>query len=123
MKYSEKSIDAITRIWEAADYPWSERLVALIPIWLPWCKKHMKWITPELEEEMLSISARQIDRRLKIKKLKLSRKMYGRTKPGKLLKHHIPIKTDNWDVTEPGFTEIDLVSHSGSNISSGWVET
>ncbi len=30
-----------------------------------------------------------------------------------MLKHHIPIKTDHWDVTEPGFTEVDLVSHSG----------
>ena len=41
--------------------------------------------------------------------------MYGRTKPGKLLKHQIPIKTNNWDVSEPGFTEVDLVSHSGAN--------
>lgn len=135
-KYSEKTIDAITRIWKAADHPWSERLVALIPIWLPLAKKHMKWITPDIEKQMLSISARQIDRRLKNQKKKLSRKLYGRTKPGKLLKHHIPIKTDNWDVTEPGFTEVDLVSHSGSNssgefiyslnitdISTGWVET
>jgi hypothetical protein len=40
--------------------------------------------------------------------------MYGRTKPGTLLKHHIPIKTDHWDVRNPGFTEIDLVSHSGN---------
>ena len=66
----------------------------------------------------------------------LSRKMYGRTKPGQLLKHHIDIKTDHWNVSEPGFTEIDLVSHSGSSaagefiyslnitdIHTGWVET
>jgi len=52
------------------------------------------------------------------------------------LKHHIPIKTDHWDVTEPGFTEIDLVSHSGdradgdflhsldlTDIHTTWVET
>jgi len=135
-KYSEESVDTIIRIWEAADHPWSTRLVALLPIWLPWAKEHMKWITPELEKEMLSISARQIDRRLKDQKKKLSRKLYGRTKPGKLLKHHIPIKTDNWDVSMPGFTEIDLVSHSGSKASgefiyslnftdifTGWVET
>ena len=62
--------------------------------------------------------------------------MYGRTKPGTLLKHHIPIKTDHWDVTEPGFTEVDLVSHSGeradgdflhsldmTDIHTTWVET
>lgn len=134
--YSRESLAAIERIWEAADYPWSERLVAQIPLWLTWAKQHMKWITPEIEQEVLSISARQIDRRLRNKKLKLKRRMYGRTKPGTLLKHHIPIKTDHWDVSEPGFTEADLVSHSGSNASgvfihslsmtdilTGWVET
>lgn len=34
----------------------------------------------------------------------LKKKIYGRTKPGTLLKHHIPLKTDHWDVTTPGFT-------------------
>jgi hypothetical protein len=31
-----------------------------------------------------------------------------------LLKHQIPIRTEHWDVTEPGYVEIDLVSHSGN---------
>ena len=31
------------------------------------------------------------------------------------MKHHIPIKTDSWDVSTPGFTETDLVSHSGNS--------
>ena len=43
------------------------------------------------------------------------RRIYGHTKPGSLLKHHIPVKTDSWDVSGPGFTEIDLVSHSGNS--------
>ncbi|MGD0885067.1 MAG: hypothetical protein ABSA46_09385 [Thermodesulfovibrionales bacterium] len=29
-------------------------------------------------------------------------RIYGRTKPGTLLKHQIPIRTDNWDVNSPG---------------------
>jgi transposase InsO family protein len=61
---------------------------------------------------------------------------YGGTKPGTLLKHHIPLRTDRWDVTVPGFTEIDLVAHSGdcadgefahslnlTDIHTTWVET
>ena len=44
----------------------------------------------------------------------LRKRLYGRTKPGTLLKHHIPLKTDRWAVTLPGFTEIDLVAHCGS---------
>ena len=52
------------------------------------------------------------------------------------MKHHIPLKTDHWDLTAPGLTEIDLVSHCGdradgtflhslniTNIHTTWVET
>ena len=49
--------------------------------------------------------------------------MYGRTKPGYLLKHHIPVKTDRWDVQSPGFTEVDLVSHSGNSASGEFAHT
>jgi hypothetical protein len=70
-------------------------------------------LVPQIEQQLLSISARQIDRRLKSRKTQLKRRLYGRTKPGTLLKHHIPVKTDSWNVKTPGLTEIDLVSHSG----------
>lgn len=134
--YSAATIRVVERIWKAAGYPWSERLKALLPMWLPWARKHIRGITPEVENEVLRISARQIDRRLKDKKRTLKRRLYGRTKPGTLLKHHIPIKTDCWDVNEPGYAEIDLVSHSGpcasgefghslnvTDIHTQWVET
>ena len=71
--------------------------------------------SPTSNTNCYPISARQIDRRLKARKTQLQRRLYGRTKPGTLLKHHIPIKTDSWNVKTPGFTEIDLVSHSGNS--------
>ena len=93
-------------------------------------------LSPKLEEQLLRMSARQMDRRLQARKRRLKRRLYGRTKPGTLLKHHIPLKTDRWDVATPGFTEIDLVSHSGNaadgevvhslnvtDIHTTWVET
>ncbi|MGP5727329.1 integrase, partial [Arthrobacter rhombi] len=40
----------------------------------------------------------------------------SRTKPGSLLKSQIPIRTwADWDDAVPGFVEIDLVCHEGSN--------
>jgi len=90
------------------------RLKALLPLWMPWIRKRFG-VRPEIERQLLRISARQIDRRLRAKKAQHKRRMYGRTKPGLLLKHHIPVKTDSWDVDRPGFTEIDLVSHSGNS--------
>ena len=110
--YGRRVIQVLAQIWEAAGYPWSVRLKAMLPLWLPWLRQRMA-LTPELERQLRAISPRQIDRRLLSRKRILRRRMYGRTKPGTLLKHHIPIKTDHWDVTRPGFTEIDLVSHSG----------
>jgi hypothetical protein len=93
-------------------------------------------LTPATEQAVLRISARQIDRRLQPHKRELRTRMYGRTKPGTLLKHHIPVQTERWNVSQPGFTEIDLVSHSGdcadgeflhslnvTDIHTTWVET
>jgi hypothetical protein len=111
--YSRSVISVLASVWEAAGYPWSVRLKALLPLWLPWIRRH-HILSPEAERQLLRISPRQIDRRLQPRKNQLRRRLYGRTKPGTLLKHHIPIKTDHWDVSSPGFTEIDLVSHSGS---------
>jgi hypothetical protein len=39
------------------------------------------------------------------------------TKPGTLLKKHIPIKTEQWDETRPGFLEADTVAHCGESMA------
>src|SRR6266511_3881122 len=133
--YGSQVISILRGVWEAAGYPWSVRLKAMVPLWMPWIRRHFR-VSAEVERQLLSISARQMDRRLGGSKRRLKRRFYGRTKPGTLLKHHIPIRTDNWDVTVPGFGEVDLVSHSGNSadgrfayslnftdIHTAWVET
>jgi len=134
-RYGLQLLSVLAAVWEAAGFPWSLRLKALLPLWMPWIRRHFG-ISALIEGQLLRISPRQMDRRLKERKLRLKRRIYGRTKPGTLLKHHIPIKTDSWDVTTPGFVEIDLVSHSGNcgdgefiyslnvtDIHTTWVET
>jgi hypothetical protein len=91
--YSRRVVSVLEGIWAAAGYPWSVRLKALLPTWLPWARRRFQ-LTPGVERELLTISARQMDRRLEPKKRHLKRRLYGRTKPGTLLKHHIPLKTD-----------------------------
>jgi hypothetical protein len=133
--YSPAVIAALRTIWEGAGYPWSVRLKALLPLWLPWARRRLR-LPPAVAQQLLAISPRQMDRRLAPYRAALTRRLYGRTKPGSLLKHHIPLKTDRWTVTTPGFTEIDLVAHSGSlgdgeflhslnltDIHTTWVET
>jgi hypothetical protein len=133
--YGPAVITALHAIWQAAGYPWSVRLKALLPLWLPWARRRLR-LTRGVERQLLAISPRQMDRRLASHKRQLKRRLYGRTKPGTLLKHHIPIKTDAWAVTIPGFAEVDLVSHSGNaadgefihslnltDVHTAWVET
>ena len=135
VQYGPAVIEALRQIWEAAGYPWSVRLKALLPLWLPWARRRLH-LRPGVERQLRQISPRQMDRRLAPLRRQLVKRLYGRTKPGTLLKHHIPLRTDRWDVQSPGFTEIDLVAHCGSlgdgefvhslnltDIHTTWVET
>ncbi|MBI2080610.1 MAG: transposase family protein, partial [candidate division NC10 bacterium] len=84
---------------------------------------------------LLAMSPATMDRRLSPSKRRLGRRLYGQTKPGRWLRQTIPIQTDSWNVPEPGWLEVDTVSHSGPSASglfaytlnqvdlfSGWVE-
>jgi len=122
VSYDSEMLAVLTAVWEAAGYPWSVRLKALLPEWMPWIRKRYR-MRPEIEKQLLEISPRQMDRRLAAQKTERRRRIYGRTKPGYLLKHHIPVKTDRWDVQSPGFTEVDLVSHSGNSASGEFAHT
>ena len=134
-RYGKQVVSILTAVWAAAGYPWSVRLKALLPGWMPWIRQRYR-LNQETEKQLLAISARQMDRRLAGRKREQKRRIYGGTKPGTLLKHHIPVQTDRWEVKTPGFAEIDLVSHSGdsaegefahtlnlTDIHSGWTES
>jgi len=132
--YRQATITTLAKVWQASGYLCSQRLKAALPQWLPWIKKHFA-VDTKTVTELLAISARQMDRRLFAHKRTVKRRLYGTTRPGSLLKQMIPVKTDHWDVTLPGYLEIDLVSHSGASaagefiytldcvdIATGWVE-
>src|SRR5712692_5445131 len=74
--YGHQTLSILEAVWEAAGYPWSVRLKALLPLWMPWIRKRFG-VRPEIERQLLRISARQIDRRLRAKKTQHKRRMYG----------------------------------------------
>ena len=121
-RYDAAVVRTLRAIWEAAGYPWSRRLQALLPMWLPWARRRLA-VSPATDAQVRAISPRQRDRLLAPDQRTIRRRLYGRTKPGTLLKHHIPVKTDHWDVTEPGFTEVDLVSHSGDRADGDFLQS
>lgn len=120
--YEDSIISILESVWKTSDYPCSVRLKSLLSIWMPWIKKHYE-LNPNKEKELLSISPSTIDRRLKTKKLKIKKKLYGTTKPGNLLKYQIPIRTKNWDITKAGYEEIDTIAHCGNSLEGDFIWT
>ena len=123
VRYGPGVVRALRAIWEAAGYPWSVRLRALIPTWLPWLQQRQRVSARDAARVGADECAADGPRVLAPVKRTLKKRQYGGTKPGTLLKHHIPIKTDRWDVQVPGFTEIDLVTHSGERADGEFAYT
>ena len=120
--YSQAMVRILAKVWDASGYLCSQRLKAALVQWVPWIRQHFE-LSQSLEDQLLAISARQMDRRLKPHKRMVKRRVYGTTRPGSLLKRMIPIKTDHWDVSSPGYLEIDLVSHSGALAAGEFVHS
>jgi len=110
-------IKPLKRIWLAANLPCSKRLKAILPLWLPSYEKDHGTLPHDSILLLHDISAASIDRLLKPTRIKYKGRGRSTTKPGTLLKKHIPIKTDQWDETRPGFLEADTVAHCGESMA------
>ncbi len=125
----------LKKIWLAANLPCSKRLKAIIPLWLSGYVKSFGRLSPQVSHALLQISPATIDRLLLPTRLHYKKRGRATTKPGTLLRNQIPIKTNQWDESRPGFLEADTVAHCGSSllgmfaytldctdIATGWTE-
>lgn len=120
--YDDATIEIVLKdIWVATNLPCSKRLKHLIPIWLPFYKKHP--LSEEIKEKLLTISASTIDRIMAPSRAKFCKKGLATTKPGSIIKKHIPVKTNQWNEQKPGFLEADTVAHCGSSVAGMFVYT
>lgn len=113
-------IEFIRYLWVSTNLICSIRLKAAIPIWLPF---YPKYLTDEYIELLTSISASTIDRILRKIRRRYKKLGFSTTKPGSLLKKHIPIKTNQWDEHSPGFVEADTVAHCGNSTAGQYVNS
>jgi len=120
-KYDSKVEEVLWQIWKAAEQPCGKRLKALLPQWLPYYESEHGRLGKDLRGRVLSISAAQVDRLLAARKCRVAHRGRCGTKPGGLLKTQIPIRTDNWDITRPGFLEADTVAHCGGSLEGNFV--
>lgn len=120
-KYGPEEVEVLWRIWKVAEQPCGKRLKALLPQWLPHYEREYGRLTKGLGVSVLAISAAQIDRLLAPRKAHAGHRGRCGTKPGGLLKTQIPIRTDNWDITRPGFLEADTVAHCGGSLEGDFI--
>lgn len=127
-------LEPLKNIWLSTDQLCGKRLKMALPLWLPYYSEEYGDLEPAVYQGLLGMSASTIDRLLASSRVKCGRGLSG-TKPGKILKKHIPIKTDQWDERRPGFLEADTVAHCGTSLEgsfawsltmtdiySGWTE-
>ncbi len=126
--YSSVVVGALRVAAEASNWLCGTRLAPFLPELVPALEAEGELrLTAEDRARLLAMSARTIDRRLRLFRLQRDPKNWhglGTTKPGSLLKHQVPIQTYTpWEDQRPGFFEIDLVAHCGTTTEGFYLNT
>jgi hypothetical protein len=120
-KYGMEDRKVLEAIWLVANRPCALRFKAMLPLWLPHYEKEQGYLPPVLKQRLLAMSARTMDRLMQpVRRLHGTRGRCG-TRPGSLLKHQIPIKTEHADVHMPGVLEADTVAHCGNRLDGNFI--
>ncbi|MCL2150415.1 MAG: transposase, partial [Dehalococcoidia bacterium] len=124
-KYGSDVKEALARVWMFMDNSCGKRLTAgmddMLDALIRYGEVSYDEDTVTLLREMSSSTA---DRLLKRAKEEMRFKGISATKPGTLLKKSIPIRLgDEWDDTQPGYVEVDLVAHCGDTASGDYLNT
>jgi hypothetical protein len=92
--YEPEVIASLRLVWAFFCYPCGKLLAPLMRDQMPCIAAWTAFgITEEIRKKLLTISPTTIDRALKVDRNKLAPKGISGTKPGKLLKKHIPVRT------------------------------
>ncbi|MBV6479592.1 MAG: ISNCY family transposase ISKol11 [Ignavibacteria bacterium] len=123
-KYNTSGIVQFLKdLWMSTNLICSPRLKAIIPYWIT-CYKSEKNILTKKEETLLrEISPATIDRLLSSFRGRYEKRGLSTTRPGSMIRELIPIKTEQWNESRPGFVEVDTVAHCGSNVSGEYTNT
>lgn len=116
----EELLEPLKTIWFTSGQICSKYLKPALTEWLPFYEQHHGALSKENKAKLLNMSAATIDRMLKPIRVSHSKGLSG-TKPGTLLKNQIPIKTQQWNESIPGFVEADTVALCGNSLSGDFV--
>ena len=117
-----RMIEPIARqIWLAAEQPCGKRLVPILRQWLPYYERRFGRVSGRQRQLLGRISSATLDRLLEPAPAEHPGRGRCGTKPGSLLKTHIPIRTGTWDLKRPGYVEADSVAHCGASLAGNFV--
>jgi hypothetical protein len=122
--YGPEVQHALFLAWYAANRICAKRLIPFLPTLIEALERHEHLhISDECRSQLLSMSAATADRLLSSQR-KLGQRGLSTTRAGTLLKQQIPIRpVQEWNETQPGFLEADLVAHCGTDIEGGYLYT
>ena len=106
-------------IWVATDYACGQRLVAMLPEWIPAFEQHERRLPGEAREKLLQASGRTLDRLLA--PLRMKGAGPSLTRPGTLLRQQIPIRGSVWEEGQAGWLEVDTVALCGGSVAGEFV--
>jgi hypothetical protein len=122
--YAQAAIlQPLRRIWQTAHYPCSKRLKMILPCWLAPYQQTFGPLAAPIQQALRRVSPATIDRLLRAVRVHSARHARAATKPGRLLRHQLPIRTHQWDEARPGFLEADTVAHCGMSLAGAFVYT
>lgn len=111
----------VRTIWLAAEQPCGKRLAPALRLWLPHYERRYGRLKPRERELVTGISSATLDRLLAPARAAHPLHGLSGTKPGSLLRTEIPVRTDNWDIHQPGFLEADTVAHCGTSLAGSFI--
>jgi hypothetical protein len=123
--YGPELLEPLRFIWSTLNGPAGKRLAPFMAEIVGVLERtEVLVVEEEVRAKLCSMSAATIDRMLAGERQRLRIKGRAGTKPGSILKSQIPIRTyAEWNEAVPGFCEIDLVSHEGSDPSGDFCQT
>jgi hypothetical protein len=120
-RYGPEIVNALVQAWNANNRKWTKCLIPFLPTLLDSLERHgYLHLSEECKKQLLSLSPATADRLLRALRI---HHLHGisTTRAGTLLKQQIPIRTfAQWNETQPGFVEADLVAHCGVERGAGF---
>ncbi|EFH80867.1 Integrase catalytic region [Ktedonobacter racemifer DSM 44963] len=122
--YGPEVQHALHLAWTAANHICAKRLIPFLPTLVASLERHGHLhLSEKCRSQLLTMSPATADRILQPYR-KQERHGISTTRSGTLLKKQIPVRPFNdWNETQPGFLEADLVAHCGTHADGSYLYT